>query len=457
MGQTTSWSPHRMSVLASAEPKLASGGSASAIPTGKSDSHYKKVYSRSTLRNAWRAVYSSGISSEKEETNRQVAEFSRDIENHLERIYRHLLKGKFKFLPALGVLIPRKGKKPRPIVKSPIPDRIVQRAVLEVLQSNPAIEPYYRNPASFGGIKGKGLGVPGAIRAVYKAIQSDRVEFYIKSDIDSFFRNIPRSVVLAKISSVIPDSKFQCLLEKATHVELDNLASIGAAAKLFPSYEIGVAQGCCLSPLLGNILLDRFDRELNGRAITCIRYIDDFIILGSASSKVEAAFRSALRLLAEHGLTAYDPKLVSDKASMGEIRHGFEFLGCNIRPGMISPGSRPRQRIIDAVKSALDKSQRLMDDPQELMQADLGAVATLEDVNNILLGWGNQYAFCNDREVLKMLDLKVNGLIENYWKAITGRYARFAAEKNLESSRRLLGVHLLKDSKFEPIVDPLAD
>jgi retron-type reverse transcriptase len=445
-----------MNVLASAEPRLASGGSVPAISAG-SYSHYRKVFSRKTLRAAWRAVYSNGISSDKEETKKLVKEFSVGIESHLETIYRHLLKGKFKFLPAQGILIPRKGKRPRPIVKSPIPARIVQRAILDVLQSDPAIEPYYKNPASFGGIRGKRLGVPGAVRAVYGAIRSDGAKFYIKSDIDSFFTKIPRNTVLAKISSVIPDAKFQSLLEKATHVELDNLAFLGASATFFPSYEIGVAQGCCLSPLLGNILLESFDKELNGRGITCIRYIDDFIILGPNRHKVEAAFRSALRILATHGLTAYDPKLASDKADMGEVRNGFEFLGCNIRPGMISPAGKSRQRIIDAVKAALDQSQTLMDHPRELMLADLSAVATLADVNNILQGWGNQYAFCNDREVLKMLDLTISRMIENYWRAIIRRYAQLTAENDLKSSRQLLGVHLLVDSKFDPIIDPLSE
>lgn len=218
-----------MNVLASAEPRLASGGSVPAIKSG-SYPHYRKVFSRRTLRVAWQAVYSSGISSDKEETKKLVKEFSVGIESHLERIYRQLLKVKFKFLPAQGILIPRKGKSPRPIVKSPIPDRIVQRSILEVLQSDPAIEPYYQNPASFGGIRGKRLGVPGAVKAVYGAIKFDGAKFFIKSDIDSFFTKIPRSTVLAKISSVIQDSKFQYLLEKATHVELDNLASLGASA-----------------------------------------------------------------------------------------------------------------------------------------------------------------------------------------------------------------------------------
>ena len=71
MGQSTSWSPHRMSVPASAEPRLASGGSVSAI-AGTVYPHYRKVYSRKTLRTAWRVVYSNGIASDKEETKKKL-------------------------------------------------------------------------------------------------------------------------------------------------------------------------------------------------------------------------------------------------------------------------------------------------------------------------------------------------------------------------------------------------
>lgn len=443
-----------MSVLASTEPRFASGGSVSATPVDVFG-HYKKIYSRKTLRAAWRVVYANGIASEKEETKRLVKEFSVGIETHLERLYRQLSKDRFKFMPAEGILIPRKGKTPRPLVKSPIPNRIVQRAILEVLQSAPAIERFYKNPSSFGGIKGRCLGVPGAVRAVYEAITSGLAKYYIRSDIASFFTKIPRKIVLEKISLVIPDKKFQTILEKATDVELANLARLGAAATLFPSYEVGVAQGCCLSPLLGNILLEDFDQSLNGRGITCIRYIDDFIILGSEVGKVEAAFKSSLQILARYGLAAYDPRVDKDKADAGEVRRGMEFLGCSIRPGMISPTRKSRQRIIAAVKLALDKSLLLMDDPGRLWEAGLGAVDSLADVSHMLQGWGNQYAFCNDREVLKAVDFEVNGHIENYWRAVTRRYSKLIFDRNMISSRRLLGVHLLTDSKFDPIADPL--
>ncbi len=171
--------------------------------------------------------------------------------------------------------------------------------------------------------------------------------------------------------------------------------------------------------------------------------------------KCFSLIKSGLGILSRHGLTAYDPKLVKGKAEEGEVRLGLEFLGCNIRPGMISPTRKSRERIISAVKQVLDKCLVLLDHPEQLWKEGLTAVETLADVSNILKGWGNQYAFCNDREVLKAIDLHLNRQIENYWKAVTRRYSKFAIIKDLSNSRRLLGVHLLTDSKFDPIIDPL--
>ena len=188
--------------------------------------------------------------------------------------------------------------------------------MLDILQDQPGIKAYYENPTSFGGIKGTGLGVPGTIAYVSEIIRNG-CSYYIRSDIEGFFTKIPRVVVLKKIHAVIDDDMFNELLERATATELDNLATLGEKADLFPLHEVGVAQGCCLSLLIGNILLEEFDKELNGRGIVCVRYIDDFLILGPRENKVVAAFKSAQRLLSKYGLNAYDPITNKEKAEIG--------------------------------------------------------------------------------------------------------------------------------------------
>ena len=46
---------------------------------------------------------------------------------------------------------------------------------------------------------------------------------------------------------------------------------------------------------------------MNARGITCIRYIDDFLVMGKSRHAVQAAMRAAEKLLAELNMHIYDP------------------------------------------------------------------------------------------------------------------------------------------------------
>ena len=83
------------------------------------------------------------------------------------------------------------------------------------------------------------------------------------------------------------------LFERATQTTLANLAHLGEDAGLFPVADKGVAQGSPLSPLIGNILLREFDANMNGRGIVCVRYVDDFVMLGPSPSILMKAFARA--------------------------------------------------------------------------------------------------------------------------------------------------------------------
>ena len=264
-----------------------------------------KVRSNGRLWKAWRHVHQNGITSKSADTRTEVRRFQDEAERHIPRIARQLRENRFQFLPAHGIPQKRTGKAPRPIVSAPVENRLVQRSILDVLQELPAMEPLYAGDFSFGGIKGR--GVREALEAAYDAVTSG-AEHYVRSDIASFFTQIPKTNVLERIGGVVADPDFMKLLKKAVHVELSNLKTLRDDAELFPLHEVGVAQGCCLSPLIGNVLLGRFDEQMNGRGIVCLRYIDDFLILGPTKSKVRRAFESAQKLLDHHGLRAYDPE-----------------------------------------------------------------------------------------------------------------------------------------------------
>lgn len=320
---------------------------------------------------------------------------------------------------------------------------------MDVLQGEPAIEKFLKVETSFGGIKEQ--SVRKAIEAACTAI-SKGAKFFIRSDIKKFFPNIPRDYVKNQISGLIQDAQFNQLLSKATDTELKNLDALKKQSDLFPLYEVGVAQGCCLSPLIGNILLYDFDVKMNGRGITCLRYIDDFIVLGPNLRKVTSAFKSAKQYLKKHNLDTYDPETEKDKAEMGEVRKGFEFLGCEIVPGFIMPNKKSRERLLLSIDEFFNKSIQLMSDPNKIYSERATVSETLIHVSNVLKGWGNQYSFCNNRQIFQSMDLKVDQKLKTYLTTYKEKAKQFVDNDFQKNRRRLIGVHLLEDSKYDPIL-----
>jgi hypothetical protein len=273
------------------------------------------------------------------------------------------------------------------LVVAAIENRVVQRALLDVLQSLPEIQKILATRTSVGGVKDRGR--EHAMALVREALNANG-RYYLRSDIEGFFTRIPRQLVLNFIGSFVRDVEFLEVVSRATSTELANLRQLGDDALLFPIDDLGVAQGSPLSPLIGNILLRHFDREMNGRGITCIRYIDDFLLLGPNQRAIEKAFAQAQKLLNEFGLRAYEPPL-KGKAEAGAVRAGFEFLGCAISPGLIQPSRDARRKIvmkIDAIFRNGLRSVALSRTAEPTQIPKQRYAQTLARVDQVLHGWG---------------------------------------------------------------------
>jgi hypothetical protein len=90
---------------------------------------------------------------------------------------------------------------------------------------------------------------------------------------------------------------------------------------LQPSVE-GTMQGGPLSPLLANILLDDFDKELEARGLNFVRYADDFLVFVKSEVAAQRVFASVERYLTSK------LKLVVNRDKSRVCRtDGVEFLG----------------------------------------------------------------------------------------------------------------------------------
>ena len=193
------------------------------------------------------------------------------------------------------------------------------------------------------------------------------------------------------------------------------------AGRLFPT-ERGTPQGGVVSPLLSNILLTPFDREMRRRGYQLTRFADDWVITCSSAVEAQAALRVAKKILEALGV-----HINPQKTRVVHVRHGFEFLGYKIKlgqrrlrlaPGKIVSGTRagalyayPRAQSIQHFQDQIRRRTR--------RRVPLTTRELIEEINPIVRGWGNYYRRAHVRRLFHRLD---GWIVRRLW---SHRYKRW--------------------------------
>ncbi|MCX6833564.1 MAG: hypothetical protein NTW07_00270, partial [candidate division Zixibacteria bacterium] len=83
---------------------------------------------------------------------------------------------------------------------------------------------------------------------------------------------------------------------------------------------------------------------------------------------------------------------------------------------------------------------------------DVSLLHVLRELNLSIRAWGNQYSFCNCPDVFDNIDQRIDECLRN----LIGTYSVSRTNADAQLARRLLGVHLIQDSKHTPIL-PLSE
>ena len=429
---------------------------------------YYRLRTRAVLHRAWAKVKASGLRSDSESTKRLTRQFDDNWVANLEWIARRLKANKFVFTGEVGIAPPKgKGKSGvRPIVLAPTNNRVVRRAVLEVLQGyGGQADPSYRRwqgvsavrnimntPTSIGGIIGR--GVPEGLVLMDQAIGTGKY-WFIRSDIRDFFTRIPKNDVVAFIRSAVDDVQFVEFFEEALATNLENREELEERNlfKLFPDPEIGVAQGSALSALAGNIALRKFDTMLNGRDMVCIRYIDDFILLGPSEEKVNATYRSARKMLRDMGMDVYDTRDAdahgAGKVDRGNIHNGTDFLGYRISGYSREPCKAARKKFLAKLDAVVDDAKREMKAAAQGTSEShhLRLHQSMVELHKIIWGWSQSFRHTTNRQVFKQLDAEIDRRIHT----LQSEARRLLRVDDAIIRRRVMGVHLLAETQEQPL------
>lgn len=399
------------------------------------------------LHSAWRKVKSSALSSSSESIRNEAKDFESRLPKSLFDIQRALSKKTFTFQQQTGVAKTKANGNSRPIVLSPIPNRIVQRALLDVLQSRiKFVKETLATPTSYGGIQNKRVAM--AVTDAKEAI-SKGAAFHIRSDIAEFFTRIDKARVMELVAPHIKCPDTVALFQAAITTDLANIDVLRRQGldEIFPLGVEGVAQGSPLSPLIANLYLHNFDKTMNDSEVICLRYIDDFLILGKEMGCVDRAFNKAQRELKKLSLHAYQPSATSDKASRGLTANGFDFLGCFVSAGLLQPSKATRERFKKRIKSDLDASIRVMKYSVEAGNiSPKGSYSgALQNLDRMILGWGKAFSFCNNGQWIKGLDDYITDALAQYEVEKRNLFQKSSGT----DQRRMLGVRLLAAAHSE--------
>lgn len=424
---------------------------------------FEEVRSEQNIFSAWRHVKRSALTSGNHDIRGKASEFEHAHQRHLKRIIGQLRSGRFVFDPVEGVLKDKRkrlaaGKDPRPIAISTIQNRVVQRAILQVLQPRQArnlrdpetryetvrddrlgrINDVNRSKYGVGGLIFPHGGVRPAIETIMAAIDSG-AKFYFQSDIRSFFTKIPTDKVVDFVRDETGDELFVELFATALEVHLGNEDELIGYTHLFPKGGIGVAQGSSLSAFAGNVLLYEMDQKLNTMGVTAVRYIDDILMVSADLASIDAAKGYAERTLADFEFGLYTPADGPDKAAQGECSKSINFLGCTLQPKRCVPSTKSIDNMKEGVRETLASSKAAIKDSLAKgtsLNSRHSQSATLDTLGKRIYGWQKSFAFCNRRQPFEHLDDYVSRQVADYHSVV----ARLLSQADHRVKAMILGV-----------------
>jgi group II intron reverse transcriptase/maturase len=213
------------------------------------------------------------------------------------------------------VHIPKAGKKGelRPLGIPAVRDRICQQALAQRLA--PIFESDF-DDSSYGYRLGR--SPHDAMRKIWREVQAGRV-WLVDADLRDFFGSVDHARLMQLVARRIADGRVLKLIEQMLE------APVLEGGRVKPTVR-GTPQGGVVSPLLANILLTPFDKEMRARGYQLTRYADDWLVTCTSREEAERALATARKILETLGVVLHP-----EKTRIVHVRHGFEFLGYVVR------------------------------------------------------------------------------------------------------------------------------
>ena len=238
---------------------------------------------------------------------------------HWSTVRQALLDGTYQPAPVRRVAIPKPGGRGERRLGIPtVLDRVITQAIAQVF--TPLFDPDF-SASSFG--FRPGCSAHGALRQVQRYI-GEEYRIAVDLDLEQFFDRASHDVLLTRVARKVRDKRLLSLIGRYLRAGV-------LVGDFIQATEVGTAQGSPLSPLLANVVLDDFDKELERRGHRFARYADDRLVLVKSVRAGERVKASPTRFLTPPlKLTVNEPKSRVGRTDAG-VFLGFTFRGAKLR------------------------------------------------------------------------------------------------------------------------------
>ncbi len=337
------------------------------------ESLMERVVERDNLNRAYRRVKANkGAPGVDGMTIRDLRDW---IAAHKEELIASLLDGSYRPQTVRGVEIPKPGGGMRQLGIPTVVDRLVQQAILQVLE--PLLDPTF-SPSSYGFRPGR--GAHDAVRQASRYVAEGR-GIVVDMDLEKFFDRVNHDILMARLARRIADKRLlrivrrfleAGMMQNGVHVERRE----------------GTPQGGPLSPLLANLLLDDLDKELERRGHCFCRYADDCNIYVRSQAAGERVLASLTQFL-EKRLRLRVNRQKSAAAPVWERKFlGYRLLG----DGTLTVAAKSLDRAKDRIREITRRNR------------GVSFERMIGDLNSFLSGWVTYFRHATAKHVLAHLD-----------------------------------------------------
>jgi RNA-directed DNA polymerase len=192
--------------------------------------------------------------------------YGQELEANLQDLHARVQRGAYRAKPSRRVYIAKADGRLRPLGIAALEDKIVQRAVVEVLNAI-----YEADFLGFSYGFRPGRGPHDALDALAVGIERKKVNWVLDADLRDFFTSLDHRWLERFLEHRIADKRVLRLIQKWLRAGV-------VEDGVWSASEDGSPQGATISPLLANVYLHALDRawqERAGRLGVLVRYADD--------------------------------------------------------------------------------------------------------------------------------------------------------------------------------------